>query len=355
MQQIIKQAFGCTRSGRTVDSYTLVNRNGASVKVITYGGTIVSVNMPDKGGRLADVVLGFDDLQSYENQDVYIGAVIGRSSSRIKHGELMINGVNYQLSCNQNSHHLHGGDEGFDRKVWNAQICQDALKLCYISADGEEGYPGELRVTITYRLTDDNELILDYDAVCNQDTICNLTNHSYFNLTGDANNSVLSHKLKLHADYYTESDKELLSTGNVVSVASTPLDFLNFKTLAENIESSFSQLQFANGYDQNYIINRDAVGLELAAELFDETSGRLMKCYTTMPGIQLYSSNFLDGILIGKNHIAYQKHCALCLETQFFPGNIQFENFPTSVLKADTPYHHTTVYRFETVSDLVKQ
>jgi aldose 1-epimerase len=345
MIQISKQKMGTTAQGIPVALYTLSNKNKMSVSISTFGGTIVAVIVPDKNRILTDVVLGYDDLASYERQDKYIGALIGRCGNRIAKGQFKLNGKNYQLYCNDGSNHLHGGKIGFDKKNWNAESAENGLKLTYISPDGEEGYPGALTVHVTYTLSDDNRFSIDYAATSDADTVCNLTNHTYFNLAGYYSGTIVDQKIQLFADYYTVADQEFLPNGEIASVENTPFDLREPTRIGDNIDSSFKQIHFAGGFDHNWVINDYDGTLRKAAQAYAETTGIQLSVATTLPGIQFYSGNYLDGASAGKKGATIYKRCGFCLESQYFPNALENQNFLMPILKKDKAYAVTT-YQF---------
>lgn len=331
---IDKTYFGKTADAE-VHSYTLSNDRGYRVSVITYGGAITSLFVPDRNGAFGDIVLGFDTLEDYTSNPRYFGALIGRHGNRIAQGRFTLDGVEYQLPQNNGANHLHGGFRGFDKRVWTATEDGDVLRLSYFSKNGEEGYPGNVEAAVDFSLTD-NELRLDYHAVTDKDTIVNLTNHSYFNLKGDG--TILDHELTLHADHFTPVSADLIPTGEIAPVSNTPMDFRNGRAIGSEISS-------ISGYDHNFVLNnRD----ESAVRLYERVSGRVLEILTTQPGMQFYSGNFLDGSFIGKNGIKYVKYAGLCLEPQHFPDAPNHANFPSTVLRAGDEYRQTTVYRFLT-------
>jgi len=340
---IDKKPFGRTPDGRAVDIYTLTNTNGLEVKIINYGGIVVSLKTPARNGKFADIVLGYDRLDEYLKNPAYFGAIIGRYANRIAGGRFSIDGVEYKLAVNGGDNHIHGGSRGFDKVVWGAQPVKSsggaALKLNYLSKDGEEGYPGNLNCTVIYELTNDNELKINYEAETDKPTIVNLTNHSYFNLAGCNSGDILGHQLTLNADYYTPVDDSLIPTGQIKPVKDTLLDFAN----PQLIGSRIAELEF--GYDHNFVINNASGKLTLAAVVYEPDSGRVMEVLTTKPGIQFYTGNFLDGSIKGKG-TACQKHAGLCLETQFFPDSPNQPNFPSPLLRQGEKYSFFTIYRF---------
>ncbi|MDF2564422.1 MAG: galactose mutarotase [Massilibacillus sp.] len=346
MSLVSKQTFGTTKDGSQIDLYTLTNKNNMQVIISTFGGTILSIKVPDKNGRFIDVVLGYDKLENYESQDKYIGALIGRHGNRIKKGHFSLNGKEYQLYCNDGNNHLHGGKIGFDKKVWSAKETDQGLTLTYISPSGEEGYPGTLTIKVLYSLTDDNTLSIDYKATCDEDTVCNLTNHTYFNLAGHDSGTILNQKIQIFANYYTDADKESLPTGKIVSVVGTPLDLRQPTIIGNHINDSFEQLQFAGGYDHNWVINDYDGTLKKAAFACADSTGITLTTSTTLPGIQFYSGNYLDGAPEGKNHSHIYKRCGFCLESQYFPNALEHPNFKQPIIKKGEPWHALTTYQF---------
>ena len=317
-------------------THTLSNSLGFEVSITNYGGAITSLKTPDRHGNFGDIVLAYETLDDYVRNPRYFGALIGRHANRIARGRFSLNGIEYQLPCNNGLNHLHGGFKGFDKRVWDVSQDGNVLQLSYFSKDGEEGYPGNLTASVDYTLID-NALQVDYRATTDHDTIVNLTNHSYFNLRGHG--TILDHELTLHADSFTPVDEELIPTGEIRPVIGTPMDFRNGKAIG-------SQLAFIGGYDHNFVLNDWDGSLRLAARLYEETTGRVLEILTTEPGIQFYSGNFLDGSLIGRNSVAYQKYTGLCLEPQHFPDAPNHPNFPSTVLRPGEEYMQTTLYRF---------
>ncbi|MBM7623811.1 aldose epimerase family protein [Sporohalobacter salinus] len=337
--------------GEQVYLYTIANDNGMKMKVTNYGGRITALEVPDKEGDLVDVVLGFDSLKDYLNNPNNFGAVIGRYGNRIANGSFTLNNKTYHLAQNNGDNHLHGGFVGFDQRVWNIKAVEKddevSLVLTYLSEDGEEGYPGNLNVKVTYTLTNDNALRIDYQAKTDQPTVCNLTNHSYFNLNG-VNSSAMDHQLMINADHYTPIDEEWIPTGAIESVANTPMDFRNPTRVGKRAKQDFWQLENGVGYDHNYVLNTNGDLNQLAATLYEPSTGIFMKMYTEEPGVQLYAGNFLDGSITGKDGKTYKKHYAICLETQHFPDSPNVSHFPSTVLKPDETYTTTTIYKFST-------
>jgi aldose 1-epimerase len=346
-----KHAFGKTEDGQPVDLYVLTNQSGVEVAIINYGGAVVSLKVPDKSGKVADVVLGYDNLRGYETDKAFFGAIIGRYANRIAHGKFILNGVNYSVPKNDGENSLHGGIKGFNKRVWTAKDVSNsagqALELTYQSKDGEEGYPGNLAVKVVYTLTGRNELKIDYSATTDKDTVVNLTNHSYFNLAGEGD--VLSHRLVIHASEFSPVDSTLIPTGEPRKVKGTPFDFTQAESIGARIGQDDQQLKFGRGYDHNWILNaKGPHPLALAAEVYEPNTGRVLEVWTTEPGLQFYSGNFLDGTIHGKEGKVYNHRSAFCLETQHFPDSPNHPDFPATVLKPGQRFHSTTVYKFST-------
>ena len=348
---ITKQSFGKTGDGENVDLYTLTNNLGMQAKIMNYGGIVVSLKVPDRNGKMDDVVLGFNDLDSYLKGHPYFGAIVGRYGNRIAKGRFTLNGVEYKLAVNNGENHLHGGIKGFDKVVWTAKEMRTkmgpALSLTYISKDGEEGYPGTLTATVVYTLTNNNELKLDYTVTTDKDTVSNLTHHSYFNLAGEGNGDILSHILTLNGSRFTPTDAGSIPTGELKAVAGTPFDFLKPTVIGKRINDQDQQLQYGSGYDHNFVVNGKFGSLRSAATVYEPTSGRVLEVWTTEPGVQFYTGNFLDGTLTGKSGKVYQKRFGFCLETQHYPDSPNHPAFPTTTLKKGATYRSTTVYRFK--------
>jgi aldose 1-epimerase len=345
-----KSPFGKTADGAAVDLYTLTNRNGVEAKITNYGGIVVSLKVPDRKGIMGDVVLGFDSLSSYTAKNPFFGCLVGRYGNRIAKGAFTLDGAAYKLAKNNGPNHLHGGLKGFDKVVWTAEPVQEpgvaAVKLTYLSKDGEEGYPGNLDVTVVYTLTDSNALKIDYSAVTDKPTPCNLTNHSYFNLSAGSASDILGTELTIFADRMTPVDKGLIPTGELRSVEGTAFDFRNPEKIGARINAAEEQIQFGGGYDHNFVLNGEAGSLRLAAVASDSGSGRVMEVFTTEPGVQFYTGNFLDGSAIGKNGAVYAKRSGFCLETQHFPDSPNHPEFPSTILKPGETYKTTTIYKF---------
>ena len=346
--------FGTTAEGILVYRYVLTNDKGAEAVVISYGATLVSLKVPDRNGKIADVVLGYDSVDGYEQGTSYFGGTIGRYGNRIAGGQFTLDGKVFHVPTNDGPNSLHGGTIGFNKRVWTAvdrsRADAEVLELSYASSDGEEGYPGSLKVKVTYTLAaESNELRIDYWATTDKDTVVNLTNHSYFNLTGDASQTILNHQLALHALKFTPVDATLIPTGEERAVEGTPFDFTKPTAIGTRINQDDEQLKFGKGYDHNWVLDKSEYGgLQLAAEVFEPTSGRVLEILTTEPGIQFYSGNFLDGTAKGKGGQAYAYRTGLALETQHFPDSPNHPNFPSTELKPGQTYRSTTVLRFST-------
>lgn len=350
-QQVVKaEDFTSTVQGKETILYTLQNEKGMQVAITNYGGRIVSWLAPDKNGQFDDIVLGFDSIEGYLNaNEVYFGALIGRYGNRIDGGEFSLNGQNFELATNNGPNHLHGGPRGFHNVVWDAEQLDDQhLVLTYFSEDGEEGYPGNLKVKVHYILTDDNELKIDYTATTDKATPVNLTNHAFFNLGGAASGTINNHELMIDADRYTPVDSTLIPTGEIASVEGTPFDFTTPKPIGKDLDKESKQLAHGKGYDHNFVLTQSGSKLDRAAKVVDPESGRVMEIFTTEPGIQFYGGNFLDGSDIGKEGKPYQHRTAFCLEPQHFPDSPNQENFPSTILEPDSVYHSFSLYRLST-------
>jgi len=350
---IDKQPFGKTVDGVAVDIYTLKNANGVEARITTYGGIVVSLRVPDQKGKFDDVVLGYDNLDGYlKNNGPYMGALIGRYANRIAKGTFKLNGVEYHLAVNNGPNHLHGGLKGFDKVVWTGKALRvpngAALKLTYQSKDGEENYPGNLSVAVIYTLTDANELKIDYSATTDKRTVVNLTSHSYFNLAGQGNGDILKQQLMINANRFTPTDAGSIPTGELRRVQGTPFDFTRLTEIGARIDQDDEQLKFGNGYDHNFVLNKQGKRLTLAATAYEPTTGRQMEVYTTEPGIQFYAGNFLDGSITGKAGKVYNRRYGFCLEAQHFPDSPNQPKFPSVVLSPGQRYTQTTIYKFST-------
>lgn len=347
---ISKTDFGITTGGEKVMLYTLHNNSGMVAKITNYGGIVTSLTAPDRDGNLADIVLGYDSLAEYEEMNPYFGALIGRYGNRIDKGQFELDGKSYQLTVNDGSNHLHGGDRGFDKVVWNAKMEEGengpSLILTYTSEDGEEGYPGSLHAIVRYTLTHDNELAITYEAESDSPTPVNLTHHSYFNLVGNAERDILDHRLEIPANHFTPVDNTLIPTGEYRPVDGTPFDFRTAKPIGQDIGADNEQIRFGLGFDHNWVIDPSADGeWRHAATLSDPASGRVMTVHSNEPGLQFYSGNFLDGTVTGKGTV-YRYRYGLCLETQHFPDSPNQAYFPNTILRPGERYQTKTVYAF---------
>lgn len=348
---IRKQSFGKTASGEQIDLYSLTSKKGMEVSITNFGATVVTLRVPDRAGKSADVVLGYDTLEGYENGKSYFGATVGRYANRIAGGKFSLDGKTYTLPKNDGPNTLHGGIVGFNKKIWKVREIPSndsaALEMTYLSADGEEGFPGNLSVKVVFTLpADRNELKIAYTATADKDTVLNLTNHSYFNLSGEGNGDILDHVLTLHAKQFTPVDKTLIPTGEVRDVAGTPLDFTTATVIGKRINDNYEQLVVGKGYDHNWVLAPGSQrSLTIAAEAHDPKSGRTLEVLTTEPGVQFYSGNFLDGSK-GKGNKPYPQRSAFCLETQHFPDSPNHPSFPSTVLKPGAVFQSETVFRF---------
>lgn len=347
---ITQEDFGQLPSGESIQKYTMTNANGMVVSVINYGGVITNLEVPDKDGKIADVVLGFNSLEGYLTPPPYFGAIIGRYGNRIANGKFSLDGTEYTLAQNDGQNHLHGGNKGFDKVVWKITKVTNpesvALQLDYLSKDMEEGYPGNLKTTVTYTLTDDNTLKVNYKANTDKKTVVNLTQHTYFNLSGDFSKDILDQKISINADTFLPVDATLIPTGEFKEVEGTPFDFTQAKTIGKEINQDTEQLKRGLGYDHCWVLNSDSDGLSLAATAYDPGSGRFLEVFTTEPGIQFYSGNFLDGTLKSKSGGTYAKRSGFCLETQHYPDSPNQEDFPSVVLNPDETYTSETTFKF---------
>ncbi|MDO6388824.1 aldose epimerase family protein [Pontibacter sp. BT731] len=335
--------FGTAPNGQQVQLYTLTNANGMTVKITNYGAIVTSIQTPDRDGKLGEVALGFDSVDGYVPNDPHFGGIVGRYANRIANGKFTLDGQEYTLAVNNAPNHLHGGITGFDRVVWQAEPLQkqNAIRLTYVSKDGEEGYPGNLTVVVTYTLTGFNDLKIDYEATTDKATPVNLTNHSYFNLSAGKEKDILNHIVTIHADQFTASDETLIPTGELKSVKGTPYDFTKPTRVGDRIEN----LQ-GYGYDLNYVVRNGGDRLVPAATVEDPATGRVMQVQTTQPGIQFYTAYHLDGTLTGHNNTVYNRYAGLCLEAQHFPDSPNQESFPSTILRPGEKYSETTVYKF---------
>ena len=350
-----KAPFG-TADGKPVQIYTLTNKSGLEAKIMTYGATLVSLKTPDRTGKFADIVLGFDSIDNYVAGVPFYGATIGRFGNRIANGRFTLDGKEYQLPLNNGPNSLHGGIKGFDKRIWTAVPFETkqgpGLKLTYVSADGEEGYPGKLTTRVTYQLRNDNSLAIDYWAKTTAPTVINLTNHSYFNLSGDFQHSIVDELLTINADAFTPVNSTLIPTGELRPVEGTPMDFTKPETIGARVNNDDEQIKFGLGYDHNWVLDKTKPGeLSLAARVHEPETGRIMEVWTTQPGVQFYCGNFLDGTNVGKGGAVYNYRNGFCLETQHFPDSVNEqgkEGWPSAILRPGETYSQKTVYRFST-------
>ena len=337
--------FGKTREGKEAHLYVLENKNGLKAYVSDFGASLVRLLVPDKDGTMLDVVHGYDDAAGYEKGDAGIGATVGRSANRIGGAQIEINGVKYELEKNDNGNNLHSGCNYYQKRIWNVEEqSEDQITFLLHSTDGDQGYPGALDMHVTYLLDDKNTLNIHYEAVPDQDTVINMTNHSYFNLNGHDSGTVLEHKVMLDADYFTPADAESIPTGEIRSVEGTPMDFRAGKVLGDEIDADYEPLRFGGGYDHNWVL-KNGGRFAKVAEVTSDKSGIRMEVYTDLPGVQMYTANFLDDEP-GKDGATYAARSAVCLETQYFPDTPNHPNFPSCVVEAGQEYHTTTIYRF---------
>ena len=347
---IVGQPWGKTADGQAVDLYTLTNASGASVQIATLGGTVVAVNVPDKAGARGNVVLGFDSLDGYLQPHPFFGVIVGRYGNRIGQARFTLDGTTYTLAKNNGEHSLHGGRKGFDKYVWKAREVPSqagpALELTHVSPDGDEGFPGTLTATVVYTWTDDNGLRIDYTATTDKPTVVNLTNHSYFNLSAGAADTIVDHRIQILADRFTPVDKGLIPTGQLRPVDGTPFDFRKARRIGEAIDADDEQIRFGGGYDHNFVLGDPATALRPAARVSDPASGRTLVVTTTEPGVQFYTGNFLDGTLTGRGGRKYVKRAGFCLETQHFPDSPNKPSFPSVVLRPGETYKTSTQYTF---------
>ncbi len=342
--------FGKLADGRETTLFILKNRNGRSVSITNLGAALVSIIVPDRNKVMADVLLGHEDAQGYVDDNSYLGFIVGRYGNRIGKGKFSLDGKAYQLGLNDGENHLHGGKDGFNRKLWkaaiNASSAVESVTMHCSSPDGEEGYPGKVVLDVTYSWNDNDELTIDYTGTTDAPTILNPTSHGYFNLTGDPNNTILDHELMIAADQFTPSVAGMIPSGKILSVEGTPLDFRSSRRIGDTINDPYDQLQLAGGYDHNWVLRNYDKTLHQAATVYEPKSGRSMEVLTDQPGIQFYTGNFLDGSLKGKGGIAYRYRSALCLETQHFPDSPNQPKFPSVILRPGETYRQTTKYRF---------
>lgn len=342
--RVAKQAFGHTSEGAAVDLYSLADGK-VEVRIITYGGIIVSLRTPDRNGKLDDVVLGCDSVEKYVAQTAHFGGIVGRYANRIAHGTFQLDGRTYSIPKNDGDNSLHGGIRGFDKVVWEAKKIQDGVELTHVSKDGDQGFPGTLTTTVRYTMSG-NALRIQYSATTDKDTVLNLTNHSYFNLAGPGKGDVLGHVLKISASRMTPVDATLIPTGKVTSVEGTPFDFRTPHAIGERIDADDAQLRLGRGYDHNFVLDHPSGQLAEAAEVYEPTTGRILQVLTTEPGVQLYTGNFLDGSITGKAGRVYNRRFGFCLETQHFPDSPNHAGFPSTNLKPGQEFHSVTVFQF---------
>lgn len=344
---VLASPWGQTEAGEMVQIFTLTNDRGAEARITNYGGILVSLHVPDREGKLADVVLGFDELAPYLGKHPHFGCITGRYANRIGGAAFDLDGVTYEVTANSGKNHIHGGRQAFDKKVWNARLLPDknALELTYTSADGEEGFPGKLDCTVTYALTAANALEIEYRAVTDKPTVVNLTNHSYFNLKGEGNGDILGHMLTIPAENFTATDDALIPTGALEPVEGTPLDFNKPVKIGQRINAPFKALQQGKGYDHNYVLNGEPGSLKLAARVVEPASGRVMEVHTTDPAVQLYTGNHLKSVK-GKGGHVYDARHGFCLETQKYPDSPNKPQFPSAVVRPGETYLHKTTFSF---------
>ena len=349
---ITKSLFGTLSDGREVHLFTLKNTKGVEVGITNFGATVTSIIVPDKSGKMEDVVLGYDSLEGFVNDKSYLGVIVGRYGNRIGKGKFSIDGKNFQVTVNDGENHLHGGALGFHKVLWEAKAIESdsapAVQLTYVSKDGEDGYPGTVTIKVTYTLTSGNELKMDYEGTTDKPTILNPTNHAYFNLTGNPTNTILEHQLQIDADSTTPVVKGLITTGEFASVTNTPFDFRTATAIGARINDNNEQLKLAGGYDHNWVLKNYDGKVRKVGELYEPKSGRLLIYYTDQPGLQFYSGNFLDGSIKGKKGISYQYRTGLCLEAQHYPDSPNKPQWPSVVLRPGETYKQTTVYKFST-------
>jgi aldose 1-epimerase len=351
MSDISERSWGSLPSGESISLFTLRNSGGIEAAITNYGGRVVMLKVPDRNGRSEDIVLGFDTLDGYLGHNPYFGAVVGRFANRIANGQFQLAGKTYKLLQNNGANALHGGAQGFDKVAWKAAVSNSsngspALELRYLSRDGEEGYPGDLQVTVTYTLSEDNTLRIDYAAITDRNTVLNLTNHSYFNLAGHAQGNILDQRVTLNADRFTPVGSNLIPTGDLRGVEATPFDFRQPTAIGARIDANDEQIAFGGGYDHNFVLNHSGNGLSLAARVHDPRSGRTMEVLTTQPGMQFYTGNHIQGEIPGKGGAAYGVRSGFCCETQRFPDSPNQPQFPSAVLKPGEQYQETTAFRF---------
>lgn len=352
LMQISTRNFGTMPGGEKITLYALTNNNGMKAEIMNYGGVIVSLTAPDRDGKMGDVVLGYDCLEDYLDRSPYFGAIVGRHANRLEGARFTLNGITYELNKNEGNNQLHGGIKNFSHSVWDARILSDgessSLELSLFSPDGEENYPGNLEVRVIYRLTDENALEIEYYGASDKDTILNMTNHAYFNLSGHGSGTILDHELMLNAHFYTPINSGCIPTGEIRSVKNTPFDFTSPKRIGDGLAAYADDEQIKNGfgYDHNFVLNISGDMAEEFGQVYDPGSGRFMRVFTTMPGVQFYTGNHLKSAGRGKGGALYDARCGLCLETQYFPNSMKYRYFPSPVLRAGQTYHQKTIYQF---------
>ena len=339
------EVFGTTKKGEKVTKYTITNSKGMSVSALDFGAIISNLYVPDKEGKAEDIVLGFDDVAGYEVNGCFFGAFIGRHGNRIGDAKFELNGTTYELEKNDGKNNLHGGTPGYHKVMYQAETTDDSVTFTRISPDMEQGYPGTLDISVTYTLTEENELKIDYKMKSDKDTICNPTNHTYFNLKGHNGGTITDHNLVLKANGFTETSDDLIPNGTIVDVADTPMDFRNRKVIGKDIDKDYTPLNVAGGYDHNFVLDKEDGKLEKVAEVSEDTTGRVMEIYTDLPGMQFYSGNFIVKEE-GKGGSEYTKRTGMCFETQYFPNSMNIPEFKSCVLKAGDEFHSTTIYKF---------
>lgn len=349
MIKVIKTPFGKTTKNENADLYTIENKNGMQVKVTTFGATLTSICLPDRSGKMVDVLLGYDDAKGYENGPNYFGAIIGRCANRIGGAQAKIGSKVYNLANNQGKHHLHGGNVGFSHRIWKAEEIEGGVKLCLHSDDGEENYPGNLEVKVSYILDEDNRLTIFYEATTDKETICNLTNHAYFNLNGHDSGPVTGQQLQINASAITKTDPESIPTGEFLDVAGTVFDFRKGKKIGDGIDDKCDLIQWAGGFDHNWVLDKNAENkFAVAAKAYSEQTGIELICETTLPGLQVYTANFVsEQDPLGKSGAIYRKRQAFCLETQYFPDAVHHDNFPSISLKPGEKFEEKTAFTFK--------
>jgi aldose 1-epimerase len=353
LTRVAREAFGSLPDGTAIEIFTLTNAKGVEIRAMTYGAIIVSLRVPDRAGRLDDVVLGYQDAASYaRNNAAFFGAIVGRYANRIANGRFQLNGMTYTLAKNNGPNHLHGGTKGFDKVVWKGEALEDGVTFTYLSRDGEEGYPGNLQVKVSYRLNDQHELTVEYEATTDKPTVVNLSQHSYFNLASQGTRDILEHEIEIDADRYTPVDATLIPTGEIAPVEGTPFDFRKATAIGARIGEGHIQVKYGSGYDHNFVLNRNAAetGLKRAVRVMERSSGRTLEISTTEPGLQFYSGNFLDGSVTGKQGRVYRHRYGFCLETQHFPDSPNQPSFPSTTLAPGETYRSTSVFKFGTTN-----